>query len=316
MGHKPSVNSSALSLDEYVSLLSELPRPGEDEIDNFVRFVASAHSWYKRIPYLLPGVPFHFFMDPFAGSNFSVTWTGRIRVTPRIEQGFHYSWLPTETYLEQFGHLAYSCEAAGRFADVRLQGRVVSSDCSPTILGRTGKLTPLPSEILDAGTVGLTAVIHPASIGILESWPIELSRRDSPQEITWATESGGQEGLQSIIARCRELRESKLTDQSKINEVRQAAALKEAMQIFEVLYQETRDLELTDPTRVAELNQAAVLEARQLLKENDVSVVVSDDGDLLFVDPELYALVAPEQRRQRSEMAKAIKRVCALVWGG
>ena len=58
-----------------------------------------------------------------------------------------------------------------------------------------------------------------------------------------------------------------------------------------------------------------VLEARRLLEEKGVSVELTDPDEFLFVDPELYALVVPEQRRQRTEMAKAIKRVCELVWG-
>ena len=100
-----------------------------------------------------------------------------------------------------------------------------------------------------------------------------------------------------------------------MTELKQAAALEEAMQLLQARQRETRDLKLTDATRIAELNQAACLEAYQLLSEEGVSYVVSDDGEHLDIDAELYALVVPEQRRQRKEMAKAMKRVCELVWG-
>ena len=51
---------STLTLEEYLSLVSGLPRPTSQQIYNFVRFVASAHSWYKRLPYFMPGIPFIF----------------------------------------------------------------------------------------------------------------------------------------------------------------------------------------------------------------------------------------------------------------
>ena len=50
---------NTLTLEEYQSLVSDLPRPTSQQIYNFVEFVASAYSWYKRLPYFLPGIPFH-----------------------------------------------------------------------------------------------------------------------------------------------------------------------------------------------------------------------------------------------------------------
>jgi hypothetical protein len=41
---------------------------------------------------------------------------------------------------------------------------------------------------------------------------------------------------------------------------------------------------------------------------------ISGDEDVIGVDAELYALVAPEQRRQHREAEEAIKRVCAVVY--
>ena len=39
-----------------------------------------------------------------------------------------------------------------------------------------------------------------------------------------------------------------------------------------------------------------------------------DEPELLYVDPELYELIAPEQGRQRAEMMKAMQRVCDLIY--
>lgn len=55
------------SLDDYRRIVSNLPRPSDEQIENFVQFVCTAHSWYKKLPLFPPGVPFRFFVDPAAG---------------------------------------------------------------------------------------------------------------------------------------------------------------------------------------------------------------------------------------------------------
>lgn len=42
--------------------------------------------------------------------------------------------------------------------------------------------------------------------------------------------------------------------------------------------------------------------------------LILEDPELLHVDPELYELLAPEQRRQRSEMIQAMQCVCDLIY--
>ncbi len=42
--------------------------------------------------------------------------------------------------------------------------------------------------------------------------------------------------------------------------------------------------------------------------------VILEEPDLLYVDPELYQLLAPEKTRQRFEMVKAMQRVCDLIY--
>jgi hypothetical protein len=55
------------SLSNYRGYVGELPRPSEGQIEGYVQFVSQAHSWYKHLPLLPPGQPFHSFVDPFSG---------------------------------------------------------------------------------------------------------------------------------------------------------------------------------------------------------------------------------------------------------
>lgn len=73
------------------------------QMQQFALFVSNAHSWYKHLPYLPPGEPFQFFLDPGAGMQLVVSSQGSVDATPRAEPGFHYSWLPTVEYRARFG---------------------------------------------------------------------------------------------------------------------------------------------------------------------------------------------------------------------
>jgi hypothetical protein len=94
-----------LGLSAYRQLVATAPRPTEEQCTDFVRYVATAHSWYKHLPYRLPGVPLVFYIDPFAGCD-AVREGGATRLVPRESQGFHYSALPTMDYRRRFGHLS------------------------------------------------------------------------------------------------------------------------------------------------------------------------------------------------------------------
>lgn len=60
--HLPS-----LTLAQYLEFLQGVPTPTNQQRDNFVEFVPYAHSWYKHLPLGLPGTPFHFYIDKYAG---------------------------------------------------------------------------------------------------------------------------------------------------------------------------------------------------------------------------------------------------------
>ena len=56
--------TSQFTLEEYREALEGVPRPTDEQIAGFAAFVCKAHSWYKHLPLLPPGVPFQFFLDP------------------------------------------------------------------------------------------------------------------------------------------------------------------------------------------------------------------------------------------------------------
>lgn len=255
---------STLTISEYRSLVETLPPPTDQQKNNFSKFVSQSHSWYKHLPLCLPGVKFHFFIDPYAGCERAVTFTGKIKLTPRARQGFHYSWIPTNEYRRNFGYLAYSCRAGTKSSEVKWNKVIGSSDDVATISTSEGQLYALPPEVSRAGSVRLTAVIHNWSAAC-EHWGFLAA---DAEELTWPEESGGRDVLQKIIARASRISQDSLSfeERERINRMR--------------------------------VDEALILE----------------DPELLHVDPELYELLAPEQRRQRSEMIQAMQCVCDLIY--
>src|SRR6266404_7771274 len=61
--------STLLALQQYFALIRGVPLPSSAQRRNFVDYVTSAHSWYKHLPKYLPGAPFYFFIDKFAGCD-------------------------------------------------------------------------------------------------------------------------------------------------------------------------------------------------------------------------------------------------------
>ncbi len=259
------VGLPTLTLAEYVAIASKLPPPTDRQKENFVRFVSQAHSWYKHLPLCLPGVKFRFFIDPSAGCERSVTFGGKVKFTPRVEQGFHYSWIPTAEYRQRFGYLAYSCGAGTKAHEVKWNLFTQPGDEVAAVPTDDGRLYALPPEVLRAGSARLTAVIHTWSAAC-DHWEV-LAGIDA-KYLFWPEESGGREVLQKIIERARVIGQEWLPfeERKRINRMRIDAAL------------------------------------------------ISEEPELLSVDPELYELMAPEKRRQRAEMVKAMQRVCDLIY--
>jgi hypothetical protein len=97
----------------------------------FADHVSRAHSWYKHLPWFPPGKRFQLFLDPAAGMQRTVMRSGEIRYSKRHrdEQRYHYSLIPTEQYLANFGHLAFAQSVGTSVSIISADGtRMVPSD--------------------------------------------------------------------------------------------------------------------------------------------------------------------------------------------
>jgi hypothetical protein len=187
-----------LSLVEYRDLVAGYDRPTEDQCMDFVEHVAGAHSWYKHLPPVPPGVPFLFFLDPNAGR--AETWdpSGRVSFVDREEgfDRFHYSWMTTAKYRERFGCLHYTARAGTQVGVGSSDGLVVTRSPGAIIWSESGNPFMLPAEIVEAGSVGLTAMLHEDGA----HWWFGSQITDKLRErLTWPIESGGEATLQRIL---------------------------------------------------------------------------------------------------------------------
>ena len=185
----PKVSALPLvPLAEYRMLARHLPPPTSDQIQAFASHVADAKSWYKHLPFLPPGTPFHFFVDPRAGLDRMRTRDGAILFGERTNDTFrfHYTWMTTADYHTHFGSPRILLRSAGRaalLANVRL---LDSEDGTEIKVGRSTttrvarRLTVpgvrrVPAAAGDprfAGMTDLTAVIHAqaAAVPRVLSW--------------------------------------------------------------------------------------------------------------------------------------------------
>ena len=249
--------STSLSLEQYVALLDGVPMPTQQQKENFVEYVSHAHSWYKGLPLYHPGWPFYFFLDKYAGCD-------------RV-----YSAIPTEEYRTRLGHLAYSSGGAGRTVVLAGRGPLVVPRDKVAAVQDHAQMGRLPAEILEAGVVLCTGLIHACSLGMPELWADRYENsvfwRTALRQkfrMDWPEESGGQRTEEKIQERCRQVRDRPLCD---------GMTRREAVQL------------------------------EKLRKHPDIA----ECG--VQVDPVLYELLEPERRRQQTQMLKAIDRVCELV---
>ena len=203
-----------LTLPQYRILVRSLPRPTLVQMQQFAQFVSTAHSWYKHLPYLPPGAPFQFFLDPGAGMQLAITPQGSVDARSRAECGFHYSWVPTAGYRDQFGYLAYS-RSVGTSCSERLDDGtwLISSDVGSSVYdATTRRLCPLPAPVLEAGRAFISGVAHPGGTDARRwKWMDEAKTR-----VEWPEESGGSEAVARIVDRSRVLEE----DPSRIEYVK------------------------------------------------------------------------------------------------
>ena len=282
-----------LTLGEYRELFAGVPVPPHEQIEAFVRFVSTAHSWYKHLPLLPPGVPMTLFLDPGAGAQLVLDRRGRIRQVNRRKHGFHYSWLRTAAYRDRFGHAAFA-RGAGTGTVVSLMraegSQLIPSDDKPAIFdpGR-GELLALPEEVLDAGVAQVSGVVHPhASLPAL--W--RFARNLDASHVDWPTESGGAIVLAQILERVRALS----TDPSLIEKVDLGLG---------------RPAERHEATVVAQIfDRVRALSAHP---KQSKAPLDRDRYQLVGCDLVLHRLLTPERERQHVGIVAALERVVDLV---
>jgi len=206
-----------LELSEYRALIAKIgiPAPTDEQIFNFSAFVSEAKSWYKHLPLLPPGEPFHFFFDPWAGMDRIIETGGKVTLLPRTENSFqsHYTCMTTEDYLSQFGLLSFSFGAGSHFFFISLSvelddekrtlvnGVLESNPAHPIVQLTQERALGLPTEVMQMGTVPVTGVIHRRAA---HSWVWKMYLESMPNLHlfeSWPSETGGWETFEKIVNR-------------------------------------------------------------------------------------------------------------------
>ncbi len=151
-----------LDMDRYRDMVGKLPAPSDTQIEDFAEYVSMAHSWYKHLPLVPPGIAFCCYIDRFSGyARISRYWgKPHLRLRTEASPGFHYNWMTTENYRARFGYLAYAAGAGTSLAVTSPSGFVHSDDHSPAVCHADGSGFRLPPDVVAAGSVHLTAMIH------------------------------------------------------------------------------------------------------------------------------------------------------------
>ncbi len=190
----------SLAMEAYRKTAGALPIPSEKQIDGFVDFVSSAHSWYKHLPLVPPGVPFHFFLNPYVACDMRLLPSGEIEYRKRRKNGFHYSEWPTGKYLKECGYLDYRCFEHTAPIVKPIEGALTEENIRAQLQGEAEKEKrsfQVPEEIFRAGTVNLTGIIHErASYSNIWIW---LARQPEFAKSDWPSETGGKATFISIL---------------------------------------------------------------------------------------------------------------------
>lgn len=153
------------SWEEYRQHISALPRPSDQQIEEFVDYVGGAHSWYKKLPLLPPGVPLVFFLDPCGAYHRVLKTDGTVRISEvnEHESEGHYNQRSTAYYHEHFGYLAYQMPAF-QSTEVYVEEMLQNPVPSKLPLYCWGRRPyRVPWRVVEAGLTGATAIIQPSS---------------------------------------------------------------------------------------------------------------------------------------------------------
>jgi hypothetical protein len=167
---------------DYLALIRRRPRPSVDQMRAFARFLASDHSWYKKLPLRGAGEPFFLYLDPQVHVARVRTATGEIvardvtrelgdrncyefriglrpgDVDPGATGPLHYIFSGTGTseYRELYGYWSYwnfgppAQPPAEALADASLGIQVLNDQMDPIAV---------PPDLLERGLVYLRATI-------------------------------------------------------------------------------------------------------------------------------------------------------------
>ncbi len=279
-GRRRDTPPRQLSVDEYRAIVGGGDRPTDTQCRAFVDHVCKAHSWYKHLPPVPPGVPFVFFLDPNAGRERVGEASGAVTyrdVVPK-DDSYHYSMLPTREYWASFGHLVYATSSGTRVLEVR-DGRTHSWDARVSLIyDEDGVPWRLPRDVLEAGVVRLTAMIH-------ESGPSLWFGIPRPPEFfegtAWPEETGGAETLAKLEAFA-------LSSRERLAECAPAPGVPSSPS------------EARDP-------KAAAAESRRRWEDPEYRKRSREE------ERRLETIIAPERERQRGLMLDAIQRVVRTV---
>ena len=200
-----------LALREYRERVAAISPPDPSQMEAFADYVSRAHSWYKHLPYLLPGARCIFVIDPCVMmEDMPPRFGDRRRFRPYVsgESLFHYSSMPTAEYRRRFGCLAYGLGDEDRSISIPMnqsQGGVVEA-----------RLFAPPGEIGEHCATEITAVIHPYT-ATAAFW-----RRFLPEDADgsrWPIQSGGRERFDQIVAFCRDHDDREDTTESGLTEL-------------------------------------------------------------------------------------------------
>jgi hypothetical protein len=196
IAHNSQAKQSGLEMPDYMEVVRELPRPSEQQIDNFIDYVAAAHSWYKHLPLLPPGSDFYFFFDLNSGCDLVIE-SGNAHYRERKKHGFHYS---AEGVVATTPSKAQVRWPQGGDVDELLDTIEQAEAAGPRILTQDQHWVALPQEILVAGQVQLTAVIHPVFSGVwVWKWASTRLIGKDKSALRWPEETGGPDALLKIL---------------------------------------------------------------------------------------------------------------------
>jgi hypothetical protein len=191
-------DSVPMTVDEYVTLVAHLPPPTDLQIRQFADFVSGAHSWYKHIQLLPPGLPFQFYIDPGASMDLEMQTGGALVAAERMARGFHYSTLATAQYRMRFGYLTYVQHVGVVLAKNGILVKpVVHPDCL-VFDQQAAKKRLVPVDVYEAGQSLASGLIHPICADPRALFWAQVLHRESDLR----PRNGDSTALELIRARC------------------------------------------------------------------------------------------------------------------